>query len=139
MVLFMWTSSALCENFLGFVESFSLTAAFDTVDYNILLSRHKHAVGFKGTVLLQFKSWQRGLFLLQLGSTPLLLSLLVVMYHRGLLWSAMLSLHMLPLGTIFRKYNIPSHCYAIDIQIYFLMKWDASVTLQPLFICLHDS
>lgn len=53
----MWTSSALCENFLGFVESFSLTAAFDTVDYNILLSRHKHAVGFKGTVLSQFKSY----------------------------------------------------------------------------------
>lgn len=42
----LWELSGICG-----------VSVFDTVDYNILLSRHKHAVGFKGRVLSQFKSY----------------------------------------------------------------------------------
>lgn len=56
----------------------------------------------------------------------------------SVLGPTLFSLYMLPLGSIFRKYSIPFHCYAHDIQIYFPLKLDVSVPLQPLLNCLHD-
>lgn len=39
---------------------------------------------------------------------------------------------------IFRKYSIPFHGYADDIQIHFCLELDASLPLQPLFNCLQS-
>uniref|UniRef100_A0A3Q4HRN5 Reverse transcriptase domain-containing protein n=1 Tax=Neolamprologus brichardi TaxID=32507 RepID=A0A3Q4HRN5_NEOBR len=56
----------------------------------------------------------------------------------SVLGPALFSLYMLPLGLIFRKYNISFHCYADDIQIYLPLKSDVTASLQPLFNCLHE-
>lgn len=43
---------------------------------------------------------------------------------------------MLLLESIFRKHNIPFHCFADDIQIYFPIRFDAYIPLTLLFDCL---
>lgn len=45
---------------------------------------------------------------------------------------------MLPLGLIFRKYNICFHSYADDTQIYLQLKGNSSASLDPLLQCLDE-
>lgn len=45
---------------------------------------------------------------------------------------------MLPLGSIFRKYEISFHCYADNSQIYFPLKKDSTDSLKVLLDCLDD-
>lgn len=55
----------------------------------------------------------------------------------SVLGPTLFSLYMLPLGFISR-YNIPFHCYADDIKIYFPLKLGVSVPLYSLLNFLHD-
>lgn len=48
------------------------------------------------------------------------------------------SIYMLPLGQIFRKYNICFHSYADDTQIYLQLKGNSPASLEPLLQCLGE-
>lgn len=54
----------------------------------------------------------------------------------SILGPALFSLYLLPLDSIFRKYQIPFHCFADDVQIY--MPLISSESIQSLQNCLNE-
>lgn len=80
-----------------------LTAAFDTVNHNILLSRLEHVVGLKGTVLSWFKSYlSERSFSVAMGQHSSASAPIYCGVPQGsVLGPALFSLYMLPLGLIF--------------------------------------
>lgn len=48
------------------------------------------------------------------------------------------SLYMLPLASIFARYDVSFHCYADDIQIYLPLNAKKKSSLQPLVDCMKD-
>ena len=81
-----------------------LTAAFDTVDHQILLSRLELCVGITGNVLKWFKSYQsKRTFSVHLGQYSSAAAPLVYGVPQGSILSPILfALYLLPLGSIFK-------------------------------------
>ncbi len=117
-----------------------LTAAFDTVDHNILISRMEHCVGIKGTVLEWFRSYLSGRsFSVRLGDFMSSSACFSCGVPQGsILWPILSSLYILPLRTIFRKYNVLFHCCADDTQLYLPLKQKHSNSIAPLLCCLEE-
>uniref|UniRef100_A0A3P9JT56 Reverse transcriptase domain-containing protein n=1 Tax=Oryzias latipes TaxID=8090 RepID=A0A3P9JT56_ORYLA len=117
-----------------------LTAAFDTVNHDILLSRLEHSVGVKGTALQWFKSYlSNRSFSVQLGPFS---STKVPLGHGvpqgSILGPILFSLYLLPLGSIFEKHHVSYHCYADDIQIYLPLKSGGVQCVENLQRCLEE-
>ncbi len=85
-----------------------LTSAFDTVDHKTLLSRLEYFVGIQGTVLSWFKSYLANRsFSVRLGNFSSLPAKLSCGVPQGsILAPILISLYLLPLGSIFRKHGV---------------------------------
>ena len=119
-----------------------LSAAFDTIDHNILLGYLKSWFGLGGTALRWFASYLRNRCpAIKIGSTLSELSNLIYGVPQGsVLGPLLFSLYTTPLSKIIRLHpHIKFHFYADDTQLYIhLFHKNASSALAKLNACLRD-
>uniref|UniRef100_A0A3B5PWV6 Reverse transcriptase domain-containing protein n=1 Tax=Xiphophorus maculatus TaxID=8083 RepID=A0A3B5PWV6_XIPMA len=117
-----------------------LTAAFDTVDHGILISRLHHVVGIGGTVLKWFRSYlEERTISVKIGDSESSAASMPYGVPQGsILGPLLFSLYLLPLGSVLRKHGISFHCYADDCQIYLPLKQKDVHSIKHLLACLGD-
>ncbi len=117
-----------------------MTAAFDTLDHAILIERLRDYVGIKGVALKWSSSYlQDRTCLVKIGNHVSSSASITWGVPQGsILGPTLFSLYMLPLGTIFRQYNINYHMYADDLQLYFPLESDGHTSFVNFHKCLTE-
>ena len=117
------------------------SAAFNTIDHQILLQRLEQFMSIKGTALNWFKSYFSDRFqFMQINDE----SSVRTKVNHGVPQGSVLgpiylfSLYMLPLGNIIRTRSVNFHCYADDTQLYLSIKPEQYNQLTKLQACLKD-
>ncbi len=117
-----------------------LSAAFDTVDHNILLERLENWVGLSGMALKWFRSYLEGRgYFVSIGEHKSKWTSMTCGVPQGSILAPLLfSLYMLPLSQIMRKNQIAYHSYADDTQIYLALSPNDYSPIDSLCQCIDE-
>ena len=119
-----------------------LSAAFDTIDHQILLGRLKERFRVTGTALEWFKSYlmNRCQSVIISGKESTHHQLHYGVPQGSVLGPILFTLYTAPVGDIARKHNMGHHFYADDSQLYisFDPKLDTCNMLHELELCIAD-
>ncbi len=117
-----------------------LSAAFDTVDHNILLERLENWVGLSGMALKWFRSYIEGRgYYVSIGEHKSKWTSMTCGFPQGSILAPLLfSLYMLPLSQIMRKNQIAYHSYADDTQIYLALSPNDYSPIDSLCQCIDE-
>ncbi len=117
-----------------------LSAAFDTVDHNILLERLENWVGLSGMALKWFRSYLEGRgYYVSIGEHKSKWTSMTCGVPQGSILAPLLfSLYMLPLSQIMRKNQIAYHSYADDTQIYIALSPNDYSPIDSLCQCIDE-
>ena len=128
------------QGFVSILVLLDLSAAFDTIDHQILLQRLEQLISIKGTALNWFKSYFSDRYqYVQINDESSVRSKVNHGVPQGsVLGPILFSLYMLPLGNIIRTHSVNFHCYADDTQLYLSIKPEQSNQLTKLQACLKD-
>ncbi len=107
-----------------------LSAAFDTVDHNILISRLETRFGVKGVALDWFKSYLADRFQAVKidGTTSSPQNLKFGVPQGSVLGPILFCIYTSPLGDLLRTHDVGYHFYADDSQIYLAFSADSLCT-----------
>ncbi len=116
-----------------------LSAAFDTIDHDILIDRLQNYTGIQGQALRWFRSYlsERYHFVYLNGESSQLSPVKYGLPQGSVLGLLLFSIYMLPLGNI-RKYGISFHCYADDTQLNISTRPDETSKLSKLTECVKN-
>ena len=125
----------------GLFVLLDLSAAFDTVDHNLLLSRLKAQYGIEGNVLKWYESYlsdrEQTVVINGVQSQPEQLSCGVP--QGSILGPELFTKYASPVAQIIRKYGLCYHVYADDTQIYvFFEMSNASTTIERVQECIGE-
>ena len=127
-----------CESVLVLLD---LSAAFDTIDHEILLERLRFRYGFFNLVLQWFTSYlidrPQRIVLDKFSSQPRRLSCGVP--QGSVLGPVLFSLYIAPLEDVIMAHGLNAMMYADDSQLYIIMRQSYRATaLEDLTLCIQD-
>jgi hypothetical protein len=115
-----------------------LSAAFDTIDHDILINRLENLIGFSDCVLNWIKTYIRGRkFCVSLGDHMSEKHESCYGVAQGsCLGPLLFSFYVLPLSDIIREYSIDFHSYADDTQLYISAEPNDAKAINSITNCL---
>ncbi len=133
----LFASDQVCISLLVLLD---LSAAFNTIDHDILIDRLQNYTGIQGQDLGWFRSYlsDRYHFVYLNGEASQLSTVKYGVPQGSVLGPLLFSLYMLPLGNINRKYGISFHWYADDTQLYISTRPDETSKLSKLTECVKN-
>uniref|UniRef100_A0A3B3H962 Reverse transcriptase domain-containing protein n=1 Tax=Oryzias latipes TaxID=8090 RepID=A0A3B3H962_ORYLA len=117
-----------------------LSAAFDTVDHQILLDRLSSLVGLSGNVLKWFYSYltDRHFYVSMDTCSSGIHEISCGVPQGSILGPILFNLYMLPLGEVIRRHGVDFHSYADDTQLYIAVSPDDLEPVNTLLNCILD-